>query len=222
MTLSIYLNFNGNCRQAFEFYRSVFGGDFISIATFGEGPPDMGVPAEERDGIMHVSYPIGSSTLMGSDVLSGFGPPRQMGNNFSISYSPQSRARRWMNCSPKLRRAARSRWPRPTCSGVRTSVPVSTSSASPGSSTLIFGKSSLFARCRFQVLDIWQRANSPLPAPGFGHMATGEQSVAGSGLRVVGNGRAPARRAARSPPPGSKLSGGGRPGGRQDHRRSTG
>ena len=92
MTLSIYLNFNGNCRQAFEFYRSVFGGDFISIATFGEGPPDMGVPAEERDGIMHVSYPIGSSTLMGSDVLSGFGPPMQVGNNFSISYSPQSRA----------------------------------------------------------------------------------------------------------------------------------
>ena len=92
MTLSIYLNFNGNCRQAFEFYRSVFGGDFLSISTFGEGPPDMGVPEEERDGIMHVSYPIGSSTLMGSDVLSGFGPPMQVGNNFSISYSPQSRA----------------------------------------------------------------------------------------------------------------------------------
>ena len=51
----------------------------------------MGVPEEQSDGIMHVSYPIGSSTLMGSDVLSGFGPPMQMGNNFSISYSPQSR-----------------------------------------------------------------------------------------------------------------------------------
>lgn len=91
MTLSIYLNFDGNCRDAFDFYRSVFGGEFITISTFGEGPPDMGVSAEESDRIMHVSFPIGSSVLMGSDTSPAFGPPHQLGNNFSVSCHPESR-----------------------------------------------------------------------------------------------------------------------------------
>ena len=92
MTLSIYLNFNGNCRQAFDFYRSVFGGDFISISTFGEGPDDMGMPEDEKDHIMHVTLPIGDSVLMGSDTSAAFGPPHQTGNNFSVSCHPQTRA----------------------------------------------------------------------------------------------------------------------------------
>ena len=91
MTLSIYLNFNGNCRDAFEFYRSVFGGDFVHISTFGEGPPDMGVPEEDRERIMHVSLPIGDSVLMGSDTSPSFSPPHQAGNNFSVSCHPQTR-----------------------------------------------------------------------------------------------------------------------------------
>ena len=91
MTLSIYLNFNGNCRQAFDFYRSVFGGDFISISTFGEGPDDMGMPEDEKDHIMHVTLPIGDSVLMGSDTSAAFGPPYQAGNNFSVSCHPQTR-----------------------------------------------------------------------------------------------------------------------------------
>jgi len=40
MTLSTYLHFNGNCREAFEFYRSVFGGEFEMLSTFAEMPPD--------------------------------------------------------------------------------------------------------------------------------------------------------------------------------------
>ena len=91
MTLSIYLNFNGNCRQAFDFYRSVFGGDFISISSFGEGPDDMGMPEDEKDHIMHVTLPIGDSVLMGSDTSAAFGPPYQAGNNFSVSCHPQTR-----------------------------------------------------------------------------------------------------------------------------------
>ena len=43
MTLSTYLHFNGNCREAFEFYRSVFGGEFETLATFADLPPDMGI-----------------------------------------------------------------------------------------------------------------------------------------------------------------------------------
>ena len=91
MTLSTYLHFDGNCREAFEFYRSVFGGDFDVLTTFAGGPPDMEVPEEERDNVMHVSYRIGSSVLMGSDVPSMFGPPPVIGGNFSISYTAGSR-----------------------------------------------------------------------------------------------------------------------------------
>ena len=89
--LSTYLNFDGNCREAFEFYRSVFGGEFDIIESFRNGPDDMGVPEEEMDNIMHVSFPIGDSVLMGSDLPSGFGMTLAPGNNFSISVSPDSR-----------------------------------------------------------------------------------------------------------------------------------
>ena len=92
MNLNTYLTFNDNCREVFEFYRSVFGGEFDSIVTFREGPPDMGIAEAEQDRIMHVSLPIGSSVLMGSDSCSAFGPPPVAGNNFSISFSAESRS----------------------------------------------------------------------------------------------------------------------------------
>ena len=89
--LNTYLNFDGNCREAFEFYRSVFGGEFDVMETFRNGPSDMGVPQEEMDNIMHVSLPIGDSVLMGSDMPSGFGITHTAGNNFSISVSPDTK-----------------------------------------------------------------------------------------------------------------------------------
>ncbi len=91
MEINTYLNFNGDCRAAFEFYRSVFGGEFAWLATFGDGPPDMAIPEDERDRVMHVSLSIGSGVLMGSDTTSAFGPPSNSGNNFSISVATDSR-----------------------------------------------------------------------------------------------------------------------------------
>lgn len=91
MTLSTYLTFEGNCRDAFEYYKSVFGGDFMRLSTFAEAPSDMDVKNEDKDKIMHVSLPIGDSVLMGSDMAGGFGGPVIQGNNFSISYSPKTR-----------------------------------------------------------------------------------------------------------------------------------
>ena len=87
--MNIYLNFDGDCRSAFEFYRDVFGGDFEVIQTFGGAPPDAGMPAAVKDRIMHVSLPVAGSMLMGSDVSE----PGSLvaGNNFSISLSPESR-----------------------------------------------------------------------------------------------------------------------------------
>ena len=92
MQLNTYLHFGDNCREAFEFYRSIFGGEFMFLSTFADGPEDMPrVPDDEKGRIMHVSLQIGDSVLMGSDSTSAFGPPPDVGNNYSISVSTESR-----------------------------------------------------------------------------------------------------------------------------------
>ncbi|UYQ94510.1 VOC family protein [Chitinophaga horti] len=64
-----YLNFKGTCRAAFDFYKSVFGGEFVSVIRFGDLPEAC--PGVE-DEIMHISLPIGDgSMLMGSDFPGG-------------------------------------------------------------------------------------------------------------------------------------------------------
>ncbi|PWD98852.1 VOC family protein [Marinilabilia rubra] len=93
-TVNIYLTFNGNCREAFEFYKSVLGGEFPYVGTFGEMPPQEGmqpVPEDKKGQIMHMSLPVSQETqLMGSDTIEGFGPPVTSGNNFSINISTDS------------------------------------------------------------------------------------------------------------------------------------
>ena len=91
MTINAYLNFNGNCREAFEFYQSVFGGEFNNLATFAELPDDTPVGEADRDKIMHVSLNVGSSVLMGSDVPEHFGPPRTFGDSVALSFEAESR-----------------------------------------------------------------------------------------------------------------------------------
>lgn len=90
MEINTYLAFRDDCRQAFDFYRSVFGGEFTEIQSFRDAPPDTGVPEAEQDLVMHVSLPIGSGVLMGSDGGS-FGPPLTTGNNVSLSIAPDSK-----------------------------------------------------------------------------------------------------------------------------------
>ena len=91
MTLNPYLFFPGTCAEAFEFYRSVFGGTFTARMTYGEGPAETPCPAGERDRIMHISLPIGGSVLMGSDVVTGMGEPPVPTNSFAIACSVPSR-----------------------------------------------------------------------------------------------------------------------------------
>ena len=80
MHLNTYLHFGDNCREAFEFYRSIFGGEFMFLSTFADGPEDMPpVPDGEKGRIMHVSLQIGDSVLMGSDSTSAFGRPPDVG-----------------------------------------------------------------------------------------------------------------------------------------------
>ena len=96
-TINVYLTFNGNCKSAFDFYLSVFGGEFASESTFGEMPPQEGMPPmpdEMKNQIMHVSLPISQETvLMGSDTGGEWAASHIQGNNFSISISTDSKAK---------------------------------------------------------------------------------------------------------------------------------
>ena len=92
MSLNTYLFFDGNCAEAFDFYRSIFGGDFMMSSTFADGPPDMGIAEEDRDKIMHICYPIGDNVLMGSDSVEGCGEVGPAGGSFAISYSTATKA----------------------------------------------------------------------------------------------------------------------------------
>lgn len=93
-TVNVYLTFNGNCRPAFEFYKSVFGGEFPYIGTFGEMPPQEGMPMTEadKDKIMHVSLPISKETmLMGSDTGGEWASSFKEGNNYAVSINADSK-----------------------------------------------------------------------------------------------------------------------------------
>ena len=81
-----YLNFAGNTEQAFAFYRSVFGGDYLSLVRFRDFPGNpMRVPEDQLDKIAHMALPIGPDSLIsGTDVLDGW-QPLTVGNNFYIA-----------------------------------------------------------------------------------------------------------------------------------------
>ena len=92
-TVNPYLIFNGQCEEAFLFYKSVFGGEFAHFGKFKDMPADDNAPkmtAEDSNRIMHVSLPISKETvLMASDTTSGYGDVT-FGNNFSVSINTDS------------------------------------------------------------------------------------------------------------------------------------
>jgi PhnB protein len=89
-TINPYLNFNGQCEAAFNFYKSVFGGEFLDFQRFKDSPPEDQLSGEENEWIMHVALPIGNDNfLMGSDSPSSMGAVT-MGSNISISIQSES------------------------------------------------------------------------------------------------------------------------------------
>ena len=93
-TVNVYLTFNGNCEAAFNFYKSVFGGDFPYAGRFKDMPADGGKPMspEDSEKIMHISLPISAETvLMGSDTGGEWASSYRQGNNFSISINTDSK-----------------------------------------------------------------------------------------------------------------------------------
>ena len=89
-TVTPYLNFDGDCEEAFEFYRSVLGGEFVGVNRYSEMPPDTQVSADDSNKIMHIALLLKDGQgIMGSDR-----PPAMGGTTFGdsvhISISPDS------------------------------------------------------------------------------------------------------------------------------------
>jgi PhnB protein len=84
MTLHPWINFNGNCEEAFTFYKSVFGGEFAKVIRFKD-LAGLQVAESEADKIMQISLPIGSTNmLIGNDVPEFMGKVSENENRSKI------------------------------------------------------------------------------------------------------------------------------------------
>ena len=71
MNINPYLNFDGNCAEAFKFYEKTLGGRIEFMMTFGQSPMASETPPELRDKVMHVCMSVGGAQLMASDAFGG-------------------------------------------------------------------------------------------------------------------------------------------------------
>jgi PhnB protein len=94
ITINPYLNFLGNTEEAFNFYKSVFGGEFIGgVNRFKGTPGSEQLPEADQQKVMHIALPIGKGNiLMGTDMLESMGHKLNAGNNFSLSLNVDSKA----------------------------------------------------------------------------------------------------------------------------------
>lgn len=88
--LNPYLNFDGNCEDAFNYYKKVFGGEFSNFSRMSYLTGEY-IPEEDSNLIMHVSLPFNGDILMGSDIPSSMKTQFKSGNNNYISIEPDSR-----------------------------------------------------------------------------------------------------------------------------------
>lgn len=89
-----YLNFPGNAEEAFNFYRSVFGGEFATVMRFTDmgGCDEMPIPDSDKNKIAHIALPLDNGTmLMASDCLESMGQKVNVGNNTYTCIVPDSR-----------------------------------------------------------------------------------------------------------------------------------
>jgi len=95
-TINPYINFKGNTEEAFNFYKSVFGGEFARVMRYKdvsqmEGCDGMQVAENDLEKIMHIALPVGNDDiLMANDVLESMGKVSEI-NNFSLSVSADSK-----------------------------------------------------------------------------------------------------------------------------------
>jgi PhnB protein len=91
-TINPYINFNGNAEEAFNFYKSVFGGEFASVVRFKDlESSEFPVPENEANKIMHIALPIGGNTLIANDVPESMGPVNENENRSKIAISAETK-----------------------------------------------------------------------------------------------------------------------------------
>ena len=72
--LNSYLNFDGKAEEAFTFYQSVFGGEFVGgVMKMGNAPGTENLSEDEKNRVMHIALPIGKDLLMASDIVPSMG-----------------------------------------------------------------------------------------------------------------------------------------------------
>ncbi|MBC7450620.1 MAG: VOC family protein [Cytophagales bacterium] len=87
-----HINFNGNAEEAFNFYKSVFGGEFAMIVRFKDiSSPEHPIAEKEVHKIMHIALPIGKNVLMANDIPESMGRVNEQENRSKISISAESR-----------------------------------------------------------------------------------------------------------------------------------
>ena len=87
-----YLNFNGNTEEVFNFYRSVFGGEFRTIVRYRDTHVAAKVDEADKDKVMHIALPVGKDNmLMGTDMVKSLGGQVTQGTNFNLSIFTESR-----------------------------------------------------------------------------------------------------------------------------------
>ena len=93
--INTYLHSDGKTEEAFNFYKSIFGGEYSTFVRYSDMPDGSGfgeISDGEKQKIMHVALPTGSgNTLMGADTLESMKYEIKPGNNFSISITTESR-----------------------------------------------------------------------------------------------------------------------------------
>ncbi len=87
-----HINFNGNAEEAFNFYKSVFGGEFAKIMRLKDlSSPEFPVDEKDANKILHIALPIGKNVLMGNDIPEGMGRVNENENRSKISISAESK-----------------------------------------------------------------------------------------------------------------------------------
>ncbi|GAA0636198.1 VOC family protein [Brevundimonas lenta] len=100
MQIVTSLSFQGQCREAFEFYAKVLGGEITAAFPYGEGPPDMPVGPQYKDWLMHAWLQIGDQAIMGADMDKDWAPNiEKPKNGFDVSLHTKdaAEARRWFD-----------------------------------------------------------------------------------------------------------------------------
>ncbi|MBP9233838.1 MAG: VOC family protein [Hyphomonadaceae bacterium] len=100
MKIVTSLSFRGQCREAFEFYAKVFGGEITAAMPYGDGPPGMPMEPRHKDWLMHCWLDVGDQAIMGADMDAAWAPnidkPKN-GFDVTVHTKDAAEAKRWFD-----------------------------------------------------------------------------------------------------------------------------